>query len=432
MTEEKDELITSSPEADRQAAKMAKKRAEYGRQLAKEGTVPFNLDGTSDELEERAHSLANSKDVNDAELSFLLYTLREKRGFIDKSYETFAAYVEAEIGIGKSKANEMATTWEAFMMIGLPTTVLGGEHPMSWNKFRLVRPLIKVGYLTEASIYEWLPWLTTDGPEALRMSDLETRVKRILGSVKPEDEAAVEGFTKIKIGIPNDRLDAFYNYQDVVRTGLNIDDAGMQCLKALEVLSSTIIGENYEAAKLGGLVGLKKAAEHLVPGVTVIFVTNNPELTFDKLGVPPVHSVYQGFSELGGKKELTFVLAASESEAKRTLQTDSVREFPIMLTPSIASVEVHPEKVPEPEPATESTGEVMKRPDFDLIPSDTKVKLLSELAKALEVAKIINKDALKNRVTAARAETKNEKQAASIVGNWLWDLCEEHNISITS
>ena len=428
MTEELDP-VTNSPAADREAAKMARKRAEYGRKLAEEGEVPFNLEGTAEEFENRAHGLANSKDANDAELSFLLYRLREERGYVDKSYDNFASYVEAEIGIGRSKANEMASTWEAFMMIGLPVTVLGGENHLSWNKFRLVRPLIKIGYLTEASIYEWLPWLTVDGPESLRMSDLETRVKRILGSATPEDGPA-EGITKLKIGIPNDKLDAFYNYQDVVRTGLSIDDAGMQCYKAMEVLSATIIGENYEAATIGGLIGLKKAAERMVPGVTVIFVTNNPDLTFDKLGVPPVHSIYQGYSEIGGKKELTFVLAASEDEAKRTLKTDAVREFPILLTPSIASVEVHPD-TPTQEVAVNTQTPLTARPDFDLIPTEDRNQLLANIAKTLEAAKVINKDALKQRIAAARLETKTDRQAGSVVGNWLWDLCEEHNIPIT-
>lgn len=296
---------------------------------------------------------------------------------------------------------------------------------MNWNKFKVVRPLIKNGYLTEASVFEWLPWLATEGPESLRISDLETRVKRIVGSTKEEDKP-VDGFTKLKIGIPNDKIDAFYNYQDVVRTGLKIDDAGMQCFRAMELLSSQIIGENVDANVIGGLIGLKKAAERLVPGITVVFISNDPKHTHDDLGITPVHSVYQGFSEMSGKKELTFVLAANEDEAKHKLKTDSVRTFPIVLTDSITNPEVHPEA----HTMQTSDDSAITKPyaDFDLIPSDQKHKILGHMAKVLESAKVINKTAFKTRLEEVRKEAKNDRQVENLIGNWLQDLCLEHKL----
>lgn len=422
---EKEEPVKKSPAAEREAAKMAKKRAEEGRKMAQEGSNPFSIEGQPEEFEKRAVSLAQSKDANDAELSFLLFTLREGRGYIDKHYDNFQKYVEAEIGIGRAKANEMASTWEAFVFVGLPITVLGGEHRMNWNKFKLVRPLIKSGYLTEASIYEWLPWLASSGPEALRMSDIETRVKRLSGEPEEGDKPK-DGFTKVKIGIPNDRFEAFCNYQDTIRTGMGVDDAGMQCLTAMEFLSSHIVGESVDAAKIGGLIGLKKAAEQMVPGITVVFISNNPEHNFDKLGVPPVHSVYQGFSDITGKKELTFCLAANADEAKIKLGTDSIREFPIVLTDSITNMDVHPEV----QTASVSSEAVVTKPyaDFDLISSEDKNKILGYMAKQLQAAKIINKDAYQTRLSEIRLEAKTDRQVANLVGNWLQDLCLEHGI----
>lgn len=430
--------IKNSPAADRKAAEQARKRIELGKSMIKEGEIPFEIDlDNEDVVEVRAKNLASSKDANEAELSFLLYTLREKRGYLDKNYQSFNEYVEREVGISRSKASGLATTWEMFLSLGLPITVLGGKNRISWNKFRLLKPAVKAGVINGDSIYEWLPYVAAAGPESLLDKDIETRVRRLVG----EPDTDTPEFTTIKLRVPTDQVEALYGYQDTIALGLKIEDRGMQYVRSMEYLFSSIVDNSLESAKVAGLCSLKRAAEAIAPGVScVFFAPDTKEFTQDTLGIVPVHYIYQGFSGSNSNKEIVHVLATSDEEAKRILGTDVVRKFPVVLAESVKNpAQAAPPAPPATEVnidqpvksvATETVFQYNRPIDFDLIDSESRNKIIQECAQKLIDKKIITGPGFNERIEELKPQCKTKKDLQVLAIHWLYGMCEEHKIVV--
>lgn len=349
------ELIANSKAQRNNELVKARMRAELGKQMEREGEVPFALENDVAVIEERTKAAANMKDLGDAELSYLLFNLREARKWADAGHPNFVTYCDAVLGMDRRRATTLATAWDMFLSLGLSPTVLGGSHRISWTKFRALRPAVNCGKINSANIYEYLPLIADSGPESMLLKDLDNLVKGLVaqaitegGEGDEDDESTVY----VKIGVPKASVALMHQYQEVISKGMGIDDAGRQVLKSLEFLSAQICSNDLEAAKLNGLVGLKQIAEALVPGLRCIFVADTgTQLTEEVLGITPVTRLFQGCVEGSRGKELVHVLASSEEEAKSKIGATVVREFPISLGDSITKL---------PTAATSKTTEELK------------------------------------------------------------------------
>ncbi len=423
-----DGTVAKSPKAERDAVKQAKQLIAISKEIIAEGVIPFELEGTKDAFEARTINLVSAKDAEEAELSFLLYTLRESRGYLDSGFASFPDYAEAKIGISRTKANALASSWGLFLKSGLPVTVLGGPKRMNWNKFRLLKPAIERDIINIDNIQQWLPLISVH--QGMRDSDIETKVRRLLHTEEAETDSP-NTLVMLKLGVPKGNLEALDNYRETVRLGTEIDDAGMQYLKAMELMASHIMGENLEAAKLGGLIGLKRAAESLVPGITCVFIASEDSgLTYDKLGVPPVHNVYQGYCDINGTRSLAHVLAASDEEAKKILNTEEVRKFPITLSDSVRHLSDCP-----PTSGQSDTEEQPKQSDpegyqdFEMIDSKTLVKIMVNMASKLISRKIVTKEGYEAKYAELKTQVKTEKQLYIALATWLQAMCLDNRIS---
>ena len=431
--------LKNTPKAEREAAKAARARLELGRKMTLEqGEAPFEIEGNFETFEAKAKVLASTKDASEAELSFVLYTLRGNRGFLDKHYATFDDYVEAEIKISRSKASGLVQAWGHFIDLGLPVTLLGGENRISWSKFRLLRPAIKAGIITSDSIYEWLPYIKATGAESLRDKDIESRVRRQMGL--SEKEAAKKDFVVMKMQVPNDKIEAVMSYHDVVATATGLEEQSSHYVMAMEHLFARITSNEMEAAKAAGLANLKKAAESIVPGLTVVFLAPDAEqYSYDALGVDVAHSVYQGVKESGGKKEIVHVLASSDEEAEEILGKN-YRKYPLTVSAALKGTVKSPQVAEEtpPEEATDTQEEKSEKvgiltdyveklykTDLELIDSESKASIIKKLAKELIVAKIISEDGYNQRVKQMKTEYSNQRQLVNAVAKWVIELAYE-------
>ena len=216
-----DIVMPGSSEAELQEAKQARARTELGKQLEETGETPFAVfasDSDPQEIEDRAKNVASSKDLEEAELSYILWLLKEGKVYLDRGYNNFADYAERVVKIGRSKANVLVTSWEMFFNLGLSDKLLGGKQRISWSKFRLLRPAYKLNMITVDNIYEWIPFLQESGPEALLGKDIEHRIKKLIG--KQDAEAGNKQY--VKFPVESDDLTAMYAYQETIQAGLGI------------------------------------------------------------------------------------------------------------------------------------------------------------------------------------------------------------------
>lgn len=433
--------LQNTPKAEREAAKAARARLELGRQMAlQQGDAPFEIEGNFEMFESKAKVLASTKDSSEAELSFVLYTLRGNRGYLDKHYATFDDYVEAEIKISRSKASGLVQAWGHFIDLGLPITLLGGENRISWSKFRLLKPGIKAGVITSDNVYEWLPYIKATGAESLRDKDIEGRVRRLMGL--SEKEAAKKDYVVMKMHVPNDKAEAVMSYHDVVATATGLEEQSSHYVMAMEHLFARITSNEMEAAKAAGLANLKKAAESIVPGLTVVFLAPDAEeYSYDSLGVDVAHHIYQGIKELNGKKEIVHVLASSDEEAEEILGKN-YRKYPLTVSNSLKGtvdapqVEVEKGEETQPQDATvevETTKvslasayvQKLQKTDLDLIDSQSKSDIIKKLAKELISRKIITEDGYSNRLKELKGNCTSQRQYLNAVAKWVIELAYE-------
>ena len=433
--------LQNTPKAEREAAKAARARLELGRQMAlQQGDAPFEIEGNFEMFESKAKVLASTKDSSEAELSFVLYTLRGNRGYLDKHYATFDDYVEAEIKISRSKASGLVQAWGHFIDLGLPITLLGGENRISWSKFRLLKPGIKAGVITSDNVYEWLPYIKAAGAESLRDKDIEGRVRRLMGL--SEKEAAKKDYVVMKMHVPNDKAEAVMSYHDVVATATGLEEQSSHYVMAMEHLFARITSNEMEAAKAAGLANLKKAAESIVPGLTVVFLAPDAEeYSYDSLGVDVAHHIYQGIKELNGKKEIVHVLASSDEEAEEILGKN-YRKYPLTVSNSLKGtvdapqVEVEKGEETQPQDATvevETTKvslasayvQKLQKTDLDLIDSQSKSDIIKKLAKELISRKIITEDGYSNRLKELKGNCTSQRQYLNAVAKWVIELAYE-------
>jgi hypothetical protein len=398
------ELVAQSKAAKNDSLIKARARAELGKEMERDGVVPFTLDSDVLVIEERTKRVADAKDLGDAEFSYLLFTLREARKWADAGHPNFVAYCDAELGVDKRRATTAANTWDMFLSLSLSPTVLGGDHRISWAKFRALRPAVNCQKITASNIYEYLPLIADTGPEAMLLKDIDALVKALVaqaagGDGSDDDEDRIF----LKIGVSKSSVAAIHQYQEVISKGMGIDDAGRQVIKALEYLSASICGNDMEAARLTGLLGLKRAAESMVPGIRCVFVLDDKTaLSEHDLGITPVTRLFQGFAEGDKGRELVHILASSEAEAKQMLQVEKVREFPIRLSDSVSG---------EPAKAAAAALSVISQS------KDVKENIKS-LAKSLLSQGLITKDEYYSKAE----ELKKSGSEEEILGNleaWL-------------
>lgn len=413
-------------EATTITVKAVKALQQAGKEILEKGVAPFKTDNNTIALEDRAKTLASSKDGSEAELSYVLYALRETRGYLDKHYTRFVDYAEAELGIGATKANALAASWEMFVKLGLSTTALGGDNRISWSKFRLLRPAVEKGIITQDNILEWLPRVSVaKNGLAMRDSDLITQIKRLVEVDSVDEATATERLITLKMKIPGERVEELHTYEDVIRQGMQIDDRGMQHLKAMEMLSNGIVAGNVEAAKLYGLSGLKRAAEAMYPGIVCTFLaTEGVKAAYKDIDVLPVSSVYQAYVEIDGKRQLVHALAHNDEAAEAMLGTKEFRKFSIYV-PGVTE----PEKKPEPEP---SSGDVVALSigigDPDLAPISVLAAAVKAMTTTLIEKKVLSKDGCSQKLTALKAEIDDERRWLIAATKWLIDTCKENQI----
>ena len=437
--------LSKTPKAEREAAKAARARLELGRQMTLEqGEAPFEIEGDFDFFESKAKVLATTKDASEAELSFVLYTLKGNRGFLDKHYATFDDYVEAEIKISRSKASGLVQAWGHFTDLGLPVTLLGGANRISWSKFRLLKPAIKAGVIDSNNIYEWLPYIKAAGAESLRDKDLEGRVRRLMGL--SEKEAAKKDYVVMKMHVPNEKAEAVMSYHDVIATATGLEEQSSHYVMAMEHLFARITSNEMEAAKAAGLANLKRAAESIVPGLTVVFLApDTAEYSYDTLGIDVAHHIYQGIKEIDGKKEITHVLASSDEEAE-TILGKNYRKYPITVgdhlkgtvdAPKVentAEIEVLANDqiaaAVEDAPASTSSAYIqkLKKTDLDLIDSQSKTDIIKKLVKELIDKKAISEDGYSQRLKQMKSEYQSQRQFINAVATWVINLADEANL----
>jgi len=406
--------------------KAAKALQQAGKEIIEKGEAPFKTDGSVSVLEDRAKALASSKDGSEAELSFVLYALRETRGYLDKSYSRFVDYAEAELGIGATKANALAAAWEMFVKLGLSTTALGGENHISWSKFRLLRPAVEKGIITEGNILEWLPRVSVaKNGLAMRDSDLITQVKRLVEVDSVEEATDTERLITLKMKIPGERVEELHTYEDVIRQGMEIEDRGMQHLKAMEMLSNGIVAGNVEAAKLYGLSGLKRAAESMYPGIVCTFLaTEGVRDAYKEIDIVPISFVYQAYVDIGGKRQLVHTLAHDDAAAEEMLGTKEFRRYSIYV-PGLTE----PEKKPVPAPVEEAAASVaVDITDPDLAPSPVLTAAIKAMTTVLIDKKILSKDGCAQKLKALKTDIDDDRRWLIASAKWLIDICKENQI----
>jgi hypothetical protein len=402
------ELIAQSKASKNDALIKARMRTEIGKEMEKTGVVPFTLDNDVKVIEERTKLVADTRDLGDAELSYLLFTLREARTWANAGHPNFVTYCDAVLGIDKRRATTAANSWDMFLSLSLSPTVLGGEHRISWAKFRALRPAVNCQKITSANIYEYLPLIADTGPESMLLKDIESMVKALVAQAASGDGEDDDDRIFLKIGVSKSSVAAIHQYQEVISKSMGIDDAGRQVLKALEYLSASICGNDMEAAKLTGLLGLKRAAESMVPGIRCVFVLDGKTaLSEHDLGITPVTRLFQGFSEGENGKTLVHVLASSEAEAKQMLNVAQVREFPIRLSDSVSGEAA---AAPEAAPVT-ARGVTVRGTDV--------VASIKAMAKNLVSLGVITKDEYWAKAEEFKNTEPGEKERLGKMEAWL-------------
>lgn len=292
--------------------------AKAGRELvALTDAPPFSMDGDAAGYEDKAKTLVRVRDASDAELGFVLNQLRDTGRHIDRGFDRFNTYVEDVLQFSAAKASSLIQGWEDLESLGLPPAILAS---VSWSKFRALGPAIRNGVIDKDNIYSYLPKIVGEGEHALRVTDLQDEVK-LLTAKQVTEEAQPGDFQKVSFNVPADQMEDFQKNLNVVKEQFGQATGTTPITELVNFGAAAVVDDTMDTKKVDGLLGLKRKAEALVPGVTVIFLApDKSEFSREELGIVPATYIWQDANdEVDG-----FVIATDEEDAKRYLGSDSV------------------------------------------------------------------------------------------------------------
>lgn len=280
------------------------------------------------ELENRAAELIKNRNQNEAELSAVLFYISGKNIPLDHGYDP-NEYYEQRLGISKHRANVLISVWNSLVAVGIDSFKrLAG---CSWEKLKLLMPAIKEGKVNKRNIETWLKKCLIDG---ILISELEKEVKALIADKAREEMD--DSLKNVSFKVPAFELKTVGLFENVAQTTLKTNERGQWYLKALLDFTANYCDEkDADFWKAKGLAVLREVAQRIAP-VSCIFIPLKPGISAEQLGVAPAYKIYQGYGSTadGQKADLRFCVAASESEAKKFLRVDSVREFDLLLGPS--------------------------------------------------------------------------------------------------
>jgi len=326
MTEPTNGLFGSENLSAEDRARLNELAAEGTRlRSSTEEAFATDLDGETAELV--ASQLVKTKDSSEAQLSYALFALRENRMYLNAGFDTFADYVETKLKFSSAKARNLIKRWEAFISLGLSSTVLTEDTGISWSKFGELLPGVRAGVITDQNIDVWLPLATNNGPYAMTNGGIATMVRMEVAEAGAEEEP--DRMEKLSFSVTaDDKANILLDIQ-TIQTATGILSTGDALRVALEAKVTEIATNSEDVRRNYGLSRIKDIAERMVPGIHVVFLANEEDgMTEDTLGIVPITRVYQRLDSPD-----SFTLAASDEDAAETLQTDvdNLISYPLAL-----------------------------------------------------------------------------------------------------
>lgn len=326
-----------------------------------EGPAPFELITDGDNLEVLATALISQRQQTDAQLSYALHSLLSIGRHVETGSIDFNTYVETTLSFSAQKARSLVQGWTDFQTLGLSPHLL---EEISWSKFRALGSAINRGVITADNIAEWLPLITHDGEFALRVSDVNSKVKILLAD-NAGDTAQVGDMTPLTMKVPTSKMPEFQRNLEVVKEkfGKSTGDEGTVMSRLMEFAAACTVDESVESYKVGGILNLKRNIESMAPGFTVLLVQTaaGAQLPTDAQ-VLPATSVYHHDGE--------YVIATDLEDAKRMLDTDEdPQHWPLGVSDSYS--------------ATPEVDILSGLPDADSIPLEDQGLFLKGLSEQL-------------------------------------------------
>ena len=289
----------------------------------------FDTEVDPETAEVMALQLVKQKDASEAQLSFVLYTLKENSYYMNEGYEKFADYVERKLKFSSAKASNLAKRWAAFIELGLSATVLSENGGIAWNKFGELMPGVNAGVISADNIDEWLPLTANAGDHVLPCVGIQKLVRAEIANTKAEEDP--DQLEKLTFSLTAD--DKAWILRDIQvleeATGITV---GAEIIRmALESKITELATDSADVRTMLGLVRLKEIAESIAPGIRVLYAVA-PDCDLDEatLGIQPVSRIYQDVNDPGN-----MTVAYDADTAAEILGSDDLYEAEIRL-PSVA------------------------------------------------------------------------------------------------
>lgn len=325
--------VAKSPDANRELELSKAALREIGQEiLTSKGQAPFKLPEKVDALIERAKNLNSARQGDEIELSAILHKMEEDRVYLQFNYKSLSDYADGELRIAGSTARSMISNWRMFLDLGLDPKILSGPQGVMFSKFKLLSKAIRTKQITPANIAEWLPLIRKDGPGAAPRKVIETQVDNLTATAG-EDAVVSKRFS---FALRPEEAVGFLDTLEVLKESYGVESDGQAIFQAVIATAAAQIEDAAKQATCIGLIGLSNMMARLAP-VTPIMYSEDPNVSFNNLGVHVVSKVYAVFR--ADKNVSNFCLAPNKAAAADALSVSesSVREFDLVISSELKS-----------------------------------------------------------------------------------------------
>lgn len=299
----------------RAASLAAKKKAVIGSALIKAGAEPFTSVATVSEAENTVHALCDSRNLVDAQLSYMLHYLQENSAHLDADYENFSLYVEKSFGFAGDKARSLIQAWDAYCTVGLPLSALGGDNPIVWGKFQALVPAIKKEVITEQNILEWVPSIVAEGEHSTTIQDLQNQIRVLTVAEAAAKEP--DGLTSLSLKVSHADKEDAVRLIELLKETMGVKNDGSVLMSALRSQVALMDPDSLAANINTTIANITATVSKMAPGTSLVLL-GHPE---SKLSVP----VYQAF--LGTQEDGTHIVAlAVDAESTEDLMEGTTFE----------------------------------------------------------------------------------------------------------
>lgn len=327
-------------------------------QLVEVGITPFkNPDKmTMAELEDRMKELTRQDITIECELAADIWAFSHN-GHLSKTGYDFKEYFRNRIGISPTKAQGLHDMWNTFVNVGVDGVK---KFPgLSWLKVKALLPGVKASKIHKRNIEEWLQYCTIGKEHSMNVQDIEKLVRELIAKKSKEDMD--ETPRRVSFVIPAYDLETKNHFLELAKNVLKTESEGNCWMTAaVEFSANHATATDAQIWKARGLIAMKETIERMFNGrIAVLFYPVDPTIVPEDLqGLIPFTKVFQAYASKGGDevRELQFIIASTEAEAKQALGVKEIREHPVVIAPSYTPKPAPAFKEPEKKAKEKAKG----------------------------------------------------------------------------